>query len=99
MKTTNTKYAVELTYEELRLIRKACFSHERDLADDVLSNKRLAKISDDGFWADRVQEDQNEYFDTQALRSKVMDTIRDEMRKREEAEEMIKAVQEMEAVA
>jgi hypothetical protein len=89
MKNANTKYTVELTYEELRLIRQACFSHERDLGDDILKNKRYSKTSEDGYWADRVQIDQNEYFDTQALRGKVMDTIRDEMRAREEAEQKV----------
>jgi len=88
-KANTTKYTVELTYEELRLIRQACFSHERDLGDDILRNKKFAKNSEDGYWADQVQQDQNAYFDTQALRSKVMDTIRDEMNAREEAEKKV----------
>ena len=89
MKDSPKKYTVELTYEELRLIRQACFSHERDLGDDILKNKRYSKTSEDGYWANQVQADQNEYFDTQALRGKVMDTIREEMNTREEAEKKV----------
>lgn len=89
MKNANTKYTVELTYEELRLIRQACFSHERDLGDDILRHKRYSKTSEDGYWAKEVQSGQNEYFDTQALRGKVMDTIREEMHSREEAEQKV----------
>ena len=89
MKDTSKKYTVELTYEELRLIRQACFTHERDLSEDILRNKRYSVNSEDGYWAKEVQSCQNEYFDTQALRGKVMDTIREEMHSREEAEQKV----------
>ena len=89
MKDSPKKYTVELTYEELRLIRKACFTHESDLSKDILRNKRYSVNSEDGYWVKEVQSGQNEYFDTQALRGKVMDTIREEMNTREEAEKKV----------
>lgn len=55
MKDTSKKYTVELTYEELRLIRQACFTHERDLSEDILRNKRYSVNSEDGYWAKEVQ--------------------------------------------
>jgi hypothetical protein len=73
MKNENTTVTLTLTVEELDLIRHATWSLEKEIENDMEEwNDKHDSYKEDSYWIRRNDIQKNMYFDSKALRSKVI---------------------------
>lgn len=62
-----------LTIEELDLIRHATWSLESEISKDIVDANKLLVKNDGSYWVRRIDIQKDMYFDSKALRSKVVE--------------------------
>ena len=73
MKNENNNVTLTLTVEELDLIRHATWSLESEIENDMEEwNDKHDSYKEDSYWIRRNDIQKNMYFDSKALRSKVI---------------------------
>ena len=78
MKNENKTVSLTLTVEELDLIRHATWSLEKEIENDMKEwNSENNYQKEDSYWVRKNDIQKNMYFDSKALRSKIIDANSD----------------------
>ena len=78
MKNENKTVSLTLTVEELDLIRHATWSLEKEIENDMEEwNSENNYQKEDSYWVRKNDIQKNMYFDSKALRSKIIDAKSD----------------------